>query len=80
MGEIEFAYHWSREYPWRKVHLSVDSDAETALCGRDVSDIDIVDVGPLQFVFFDTAVSGSIFNLLPICTQCYRRAKALTED
>ena len=69
---VEFAYHWSPEYPRRKVHLS--EDGSTALCGRDVNQIEVDNVGPLEPFLVQSAMAGGVFNIKPLCVQCYRRA------
>jgi len=72
---VEFIYHWSPQYPRRKVHLS--DDGTVALCGRYVGDIEAENVGPLQPVLIQSAMAGGVFVLRPICIQCYRRAQAM---
>ena len=76
---VEFAYHWSPEYPRRKVHLSA-GDGMVALCGRYVGDVEVDDIGSLRPVLIQSAASCAVLILRPICIQCYKRALAMVES
>jgi len=77
---VEFVYHWSPEYPRRKVHLSVSDDAMVALCGRYVGNIEVDDIGSLRPLLIQSAASCAVLILRPICIQCYKRALAMVES
>jgi len=75
LAMVEFLYHWSRLHPRRKVHLSKDS--KRALCGRDVSRVEVEAARALPPQLFLIQTDCALISLKPICAQCYRRAQRM---